>query len=337
VRVTIKKIAQELGISHSTVSRVLNDKQSHLVSEATRTRIVQAATRMGYRPNRLAQALQGEQTLLIGILVPDEEDYFFQKVIKNLRRTVEESEYELMVFASSPTQIAAKWQRLLQWDLDGVFVFDYLFYVEGLWEALTQHTGTIPPIVGLFSSQPRLQDYATVDFRAALESLCTHLQQQGCRHFGYMGPAGSLYPGEQRYAIFSEFVRKQGLELSDFALPEAPTLMEAGRRCLTTHICAKRPLPDALFCQNDEIGLGAYRALHEHGIAIPDRILLAGCDDIPYIPYLETPLTTMALPVAEVCHQGWHILQNRMAEPEGSPLQVTLEAILHLRASTQKR
>src|SRR5579871_6126725 len=104
VRVTIKKIAQELGISHSTVSRVLNDKQSNLVSDITRERILEVAGRMGYRPSRIAQALQGKSTQLIGVFVPDTDDFFFQTVIKHLRLTLEESDYELMVFATAPHQ-----------------------------------------------------------------------------------------------------------------------------------------------------------------------------------------------------------------------------------------
>src|SRR5580692_7745258 len=100
LRVTIKKIAQDLGISHSTVSRVLNDKQSTLISDATRERIMEAASRLGYRPSRIAQALQGKSTQLIGVFVPDSDDQFFQTVIKNMRQTLEESEYELMVFVS---------------------------------------------------------------------------------------------------------------------------------------------------------------------------------------------------------------------------------------------
>lgn len=78
VRVTIKQIAEELGIFHSTVSRVLNDKQTALISEATRLRITATAQTMGYRPSRIAQALQGKGTQLIGVFVPDTEDYFFR-------------------------------------------------------------------------------------------------------------------------------------------------------------------------------------------------------------------------------------------------------------------
>jgi len=338
VRVTIKKIAQELGISHSTVSRVLNDKQSTLVSGATRERILEMATRMGYRPNRIAQALQGKSTQLIGVFLPDAEDYFFQSVLRHLRHTLEESDYELMEFACPPERITATWQQLLQWDLDGVFAFDYLFYVDGLWEALARHRGIIPPIVGLFSSQTKLKDYVTLDFRPALEELLNHLALQGCRRLGYMAYPTSLNYQESRYAIFSEFTQKRGLEQVDIPLPAGPSsLMEVAHQGLCTWIMAGRPLPDGLFCQNDEIALGAYRALRESGISIPQQVALAGCDDLPYISYLDIPLTSLALPVPEVCRQGWHILQKRIVEPEGPPMQVVVEAALRLRASSQKQ
>jgi DNA-binding LacI/PurR family transcriptional regulator len=337
VRVTIKQIAEELGISHSTVSRVLNDKQTALISEATRQRITQAAQKMGYRPSRIAQALQGKGTQLIGVFVPDTEDYFFQTMMIHLRHTLEESEYELMVFASSASQITAKWHRLLQWDLDGVFVFDYLFLVDGLWEALTHHSGAIPPVVGLFSNNTQLKDFVRVDFAPALNTLLQNFYDQGCRHFGYMAPETSLHPTEQRYAVCSEFVHQHGLRQSDIPIVSGqPSLMEAARQGLHRWMAAGQPLPDALFCQNDEIGLGAYRALREAGIAVPDRVALAGCDDLPYSSFLETPLTSLSLPMQAACREGWSILQSRIAEPQGPPIQVVLDVSLRLRASSQK-
>jgi LacI family transcriptional regulator len=336
MRVTIKEIAKELGISHSTVSRVLNDKQSALVSESTRERIRQAATQMGYRPNRLAQALKNVQTRLIGVLLPDEESYFYQSVLTNLRAYIEQSGYELLLAVSAQEEINSNWSRLLQWELDGIFVFDYMFYTEGLRAALQQHTGYVPPIVGLFSHKTQLQDYVAVDFQAALEALLQNLFQQGCRSLGYVALPGSFDRREQRYAICQQFAQAQRLALQDIALPEEKDLREAAHRTLRHRIQAGYPLPDGLYCQNDDICLGAYRALVECGIPIPERVALAGCDDIPYIMYLETPLTSLALPIREVCQQGWRILQERMAKPEGPPLQITLEATLRLRASTQK-
>jgi LacI family transcriptional regulator len=334
VRVTIKNIAQDLGISHSTVSRVLNDKQSHLISDATRERIMEAASRLGYRPNRIAQALQGKGTQLIGIFVPDTDDYFFQTVLKNMRHTLEESGYELMVFESAPNQITAKWHRLLEWDLDGVFVFDYLFIVDGLWEALSEHSGPIPAVVGLFSSNTQLKDYVTVNFRPALEALMAHLYGEGCRSFAYMAYTTSLSRAEQRYSVFSDFVAKHNGNQQDIpVLTGRNSHMEGAREGLAEWLRSGRQLPDAIFCQNDEIAMGAYRALCDAGVRIPEQLALAGCDDLPYISYFETPLTSIYLPVREVCREGWRILQQRIADPDGTALQIVLEGDLRLRAS----
>jgi LacI family transcriptional regulator len=338
LRITIKKIAQELGISHTTVSRVLNEKHHNMVSDSTREQIMQAASRMGYRPNRIAQALQGKSSQIVGVFVPDTDDFFFQEVIKGLRRTLEESGYDLMIFASGPNQITAKWHRLLQWNLDGVFVFDYMFMVDGLWEALTEHTGAIPPVVGLFSNQTQLKDYATIDFAPAVVGLLDHWLARGCRRFGYMALPSSFHPSEQRYAVFSDFVESHRLAQSDIPLlRRGGTLMEDAYLSLSAWMAEGGSLPDALFCQNDEIALGAYRALREAGVAIPSEIALAGCDDLPYVSYLEIPLTSLSLPVQEVCRQGWRILQQRIDDPDSPPQRVVLDVVLKVRASSQKQ
>ncbi len=298
---------------------------------------MQTAKSMGYRPSRIAQALQGKSTQLIGVLVPDREDYFFQTVIKNLRETLEESEYELMVFASTQNNIPYTWQRLLQWDMDGIFVFDYMFYVDGLWQALTKHTGSIPPIVGLFSNLTQLKDYVTVDFRSALVELLEHFFSIGCRHFGYVGFADNFHPREQRYDVFADFVNKHGLEQSNIAMKEGLGLMEAARQAITHWIGDGRAVPDAIFCQNDEIALGVYRALHEAGIKVPEDVALAGCDDLPYISYLETPLTSISLPVQAVCRQGWSVLQKRIEDPHCAPIRIVLDVKLKLRESCDSK
>jgi DNA-binding LacI/PurR family transcriptional regulator len=313
---------------------VLNDKHSDLVSESTRERIVQAASQMGYRPSRIAQALQGKGTQLIGVLVPDSADYFFHDVVRHLRHTLDESGYELMVFPSAAQSTTSMWHRVLQWDLDGVFVFDYLFYVDGLWEALTQHRGVIPPVVGLFSSKSQLSDYVTVDFRPAVNRLLDHLLADGRRSYGYMSLASSFHPREQRYAVFSDFVLRHGLTQHDIPVTEgADSLMEGARAGLAAWIQAGRSLPNALFCQNDEIALGASRALRDAGIAIPDQVALAGCDDLPYVAYLDTPLTSLSLPVRDACRHGWRLLQSRMSDQDGPPMRVSLDVDLKLRAS----
>ncbi len=340
MRVTIKQIASELGISHSTVSRVLNNKENALISEATRDRVVEMATRMGYRPSRFAQGLRGDSTQLVGIFVPEGRDYFFQDVVANMRRIVEANEYEVLPLVSTH-DILRSWQRLLRWDLDGIFVFDYMFYVERLREALLHHAGHIPAVVGLFSHETRLKEFVAVTFEEAMVALVDHLYGQRCRRLGYVGPAGSFIPGEERYAVCKARAEGYGMQFEPIGISLEGDLCEAARVRVLSYV-AEHPgpsgpdLPDAIFCQNDEIAFGAYRALSELGVDIPNRVCLAGCDDIPYVKYLPVPLTSITLPVKEVCSEAWHILQDRIANPDAAPRHAAYSAKLQLRASTQR-
>ncbi len=323
-------------MSHSTVSRVLNDKQGVLISEPTRARILETAARMDYRPNRLAQALQGATTGLIGILLPAGHDYFFSHVEHSLRKFVEEDGYELLPFAVSHGHVRESWHRMLSWDMDGIFVFDYLFHVDGLWEALVDHIGAIPPMIGLFSSASHLQDYVTFDFRPAMREVLEHFTSQGARSIGYMAPPDSFQRDEQRYSAYLDFMVERRLPVDNLHVRSGDDLCECARLGMFDHLDRCRTLPDALFCQNDEIALGAYRALHERGIKVPESMLLSGCDDIPYVGYLEQPLTTLFLPVETACRTAWRFLQQRLENRDGEPLRSILDVSLKVRSSSLK-
>jgi len=273
---------------------------------------------------------------LIGLLLPAGRDHFFHVVESRLRGLVEGSGYELLPFVATGGQVSESWRRLLNWDLDGVFVFDYLLYIEGLWKALVEHKGTIPPMVGLFSSQPKIEDYVTFDFRPGMEALLEHFTAQGAKSIGYMAPTSSFQPDEQRYDAYLQYIGRKGLQAVGVPVQPDDNLCEGARRGIHAYLDNDNVLPEALFCQNDEIALGAYHGLHERGIVVPDSVLLAGCDDIPYVAYLERPLTTLSLPAAAACREAWQFLQKRMEDPSGPPMRSVLEAQLRVRASSTR-
>jgi LacI family transcriptional regulator len=80
---------------------------------------------------------------------------------------------------------------------------------------------------------------------------------------------------------------------------------------------------DALFCNNDDLALGAYRGLREAGLRVPDDVMLVGCDGIEDMQFLEQPLTTIAIPVEEMCALAWRFLRRRIENPD-TPLQHAL-------------
>ncbi len=336
MRVTIKEIARELGLSHSTVSRVLNDRQSAMVSEATKDRIVSAAKSMGYRPNRIAQALKGARSGLIGVFMPESQEYFFSEVLFHLRQFVEEAGYELIPFSCSPLNVEERWLKLLRWDLEGVLVFDYLLFADGLGQALLQHRGFVPPIVGLFNPSSQLEDFVALDFAPAMGQLLDHIVDGGARSIGYAAVPGSFQSAEQRYSCFQRFMIAHGLPQVRIDVVGGSTLSESARLSTADLLAAGEGLPEAIFCQNDEIALGVYKALRDAGIEIPRDVMIAGCDNVPYMAYLDTPLTTLSLPVEEACRIACMALHQRITEPEQPHVRRMMEATVVTRASTSR-
>ncbi len=337
MRVTIKEIARELGLSHSTVSRVLNQRESAMVSDATRDRIVTAAKSMGYRPNRIAQALKGARSGLIGVFMPDSQEYFFSEVLYHLRRFVELAGYELIPFSCSPLNVEERWLKLLQWDLEGVLVFDYLLFADGLGQALLQHRGFVPPIVGLFNAASQLDEFVAFDFVPAMNSLLKHMTEEGAHIIAYAAVPGSFQAAEHRYDCYKRFMDANGLQQVRINVVGGESLSESALLSTRDLLSGEEKLPDAIFCQNDEIALGVYRALCEHGLNIPRDIMLAGCDNVPFVAYLETPLTTLALPIADACGAAFEVLQRRLESPQSAPVRRFMEASLVQRASTSRR
>ena len=91
--------------------------------------------------------------------------------------------------------------------------------------------------------------------------------------------------------------------------------------------------PDAILCQNDETAIHTYQALLGSGLRVPQDVLLAGCDGLPYMEYFETPLSTIALPMEEVCAKASQFLQQRMADPTIPRQGTTIQGHLILRKS----
>ena len=119
-------------------------------------------------------------------------------------------------------------------------------------------------------------------------------------------------------------------------LPVAPMLQNSpcgafveNRRALG------RALPQAIFCVNDEVAIGAYRGLCDLNVRVPDEVRLVGCGGIEDTAYHACPLSTVAMPIAEMCGTAWDYLANRLREPDLPPQQIVLKLQLVVRESSR--
>ena len=292
--ITIKDVARAAGVSVATVSRVQN--RSALVKEATRLRVGEVATRLGYSPHGAARSLITSRTSTLGVLLPDLYGEFFSEVIRGIDQTAQRHGYHLLVSSSHDDRSAVEAAlRSMRGRVDGLIV---------MWPEMDPRT--VPPLpagfpIVLLSApiEPADFDVITVANFEGARAMVRHLLALGHRRIAIInGVPGNADAAERlrgyRAALVASGVAAGGLEVAgDFT--EASGFRAVGE------LLQLAERPTAIFAANDAMAVGALSALREAGLRVPDDVALAGFDDIPIARYLEPALSSVHV---DICALG---------------------------------
>ena len=287
--VSIKDIAREAGVSHSTVSRALTD--SHLVKAETKERIRDLAKQMGYTPSAVARSLVRQRTDTLGLVVSTVADPFASEVVRGIEETAFDNGFGVLLCESGNNrdrEIAAV-KMLREKRVDGIVVSASTvgdFYMPLLDEL---HI----PIVLVNREQGTEYAYSIVtdDLHGGALAV-NHLLALGHRRIGVItGPAESE-SSHKRLDAYREVLTGSGIAFD-------PQLIVSGDgRADGGYAGAGRLLslvsrPTAIFCYNDTTAIGAIRAIKKRGLSVPTDVSVIGFDDIPFAEYIDPPLTTV--------------------------------------------
>ncbi|GIV21691.1 MAG: LacI family transcriptional regulator [Armatimonadota bacterium] len=330
MRVTIKDIANRLNLSTATVSKVLSGRESAFISEATRQKVLETAREMGYRPNRVARALVTGKTDIISLWAETLAPYHTE-VVNLLMDQMRPYGFELIVtdMVKHPDW-RAYCEKFPQWQVDGIIALDSPRCVRAYREA---NPMVRTPLVSIGAYYVEEGDFVGVDLYSGATEAVQHLLQTGCRRPAYLVCEYGNHVGDARYDGYTFVMQQSGLE--PLVIVAEQSSRPSARQRMHEYL-DEYPCPDGLFCFNDEMAIGAYRALCERGIRVPDDVAIVGCDGIMDTEYLERPLSTVVQPVAEMCRLGWEFLLRRIENPSVAPQQVLLKAHLVVRDSSRR-
>jgi len=329
--VTIRDVAKVAGVSATTVSRVYN--HGELVTEETRERVRAVAKRMGYRPNVTAQSLSHGRTQTIGLIVPAPHGEFFSEIIRGIDEVTRAADHFLLIssahYSLSENEAAVD---ALRGRVDGLLVMTT--HVEAQ-QALLDGPSLEIPVVFMNSpiTDPAVHAFQIENRRGAYEAT-THLIDRGHAHIGIiLGPPDSQDVRE-RVAGYETALREAGLDpASQVVIPGDFT--QASGFAAGQKIRALDVVPDAFFCCNDYMAIGAMAALQQAGFRIPEDVALAGFDDIPSARYSTPPLTTVRVPVYDLGRQAAERLLTLLkAEASTAPRSQILSSELIVRSSS---
>lgn len=339
---TLREIALRAGVHYSTASHVLNGARgSTQVSAATRRRVLDVASSMGYSANRAAQSLRTRRSRVVGLLTGGLENAFFGAMVSHCAEALEARGYDVILATrrNDETSDLRLLETLLSRHLDGILVWS-----ETDTEARERLESCIRPPVTVMGLETPRQDSVSVILERGVTALLAHLQEQGFERIAYFAPHIALNRrGDPRHSGYLRKMTEIGASDRTLAYDGNAYSVAAARAWADALACewTQRPAkerPDALFCLNDTVAFGAMMGLQRRGLRIPEDIAIAGCDDLPISAELDVPLTTIAYPVDEMCRLAVDLLLSRIeAEPESHPIApryVPLDARLIIRESS---
>jgi LacI family transcriptional regulator len=343
MRVTLRDVARRLNLSDATVSRVLNGRDDPFISEATRQRVKAAAEEMGYRPSRTARALVTGRTHLISLWMLDLYSPFYAQVVYQVANQLRPHPYQMLVtLTDRDPRSPAEMRDLASWGVDGILAHENTPFLDAFREA---NPSFRTPIVtmGSHSRPPQGIDQVGIDLYSGTVEAVRHLVDRGggvrrrtpgsaARHrVAYLVNERSNFPDKHRSAAYHAVLRAAGLPPECIVTPDQS---REGARVTVSDYVSDHGCPEAIFCHNDDMAIGAYLGLRDSGVRVPDDVALVGCDGIDDTEWLECPISTIAQPLDQMAALAWEFLQRRIDDPNTPLQQAMLQPTLVIRESS---
>lgn len=303
---SLQDIADHLGLSKMTVSRALGGGAG--VNAGTRQRVRAYAERIGYAPNPLARALVTGRTHLILLYVDISHVPFYAKVIHHVQREARFRGYEVLISEMAGARPGESGEAS-RWPVDGILAIDNPNFVQSLLGRVRPRA----PVVNMGAFDVSGADFVGVDLYAGGREAMAHLlSDPSRRRVAYVAHERSMRPGEARYDAYGDSLREAGLTAEFVPVAGGGTRAQA-REAVRAYV-AEKGCPDAVFCRDDLLALGAHRALKDLGHEIGRKVALVGCDGIEDTEFVDPAVTTIVQPIEEMCANAWDLLERRLRE-----------------------
>ncbi|MFI3259802.1 MAG: LacI family DNA-binding transcriptional regulator [Rikenellaceae bacterium] len=332
-RVSIFDIAQELGVSPSTVSRALNNNMA--ISERMRSRVQSVANKMNYIPNNGARQMKTGLNRTIGVIVPVISRNFFASVIEGIEDYAKLQDYDVIICQSKDIL-----------DIEAKIVNSLLGKVDGIIISLSEECGArthfdilnslnIPFV--LFDRSERLANASTVtvdDYLGAKMAI-EHLISTGRRRIFHFAGSQSVSIWRNRQRGYTDAMQSAGIEVERDWLHEAKTNKAEGEsyaEWLIERAAEGIALPEAIFCSGDYAALGILLSFKKHNIRVPEDVALVGFANEPFCEIITPSLSSVEQHSQRMGELACKSLLERMNGEK--PLNIILEPEIIIRGSS---
>jgi DNA-binding LacI/PurR family transcriptional regulator len=329
-RVTIRDVAKHAGVSHQTVSRVINNSMK--VAPKTREKVQASIVALGYKPNAIARSMALGRTRLLGCLAPNLTDFTFASLVEGAEVEAREHGY-FLITSSAPSAEVFKDLTVELIDsrqVSGMIVINP--YID-------QRYHYLPPNIPLvfIGSHPRKPGISSVTLNDELAGYqaAKHLIDLGHRDLAMVTGWMKEDCAQKRWLGFEKALKEAGLNGDSPLVVEGDWSATSGREAFLKMVSEGR-VPSGVFAQNDRMAIGVIQAARDLGIHVPDQLSVIGLDDLPLASYFDPPLTTIRQDINKIGSKAAQLLIEKIEDPSHPVQNITINPDLLIRNSTAR-
>ncbi|MGF6990343.1 LacI family transcriptional regulator [Lachnospiraceae bacterium PF1-21] len=327
---SISDVAKILGVSKSTVSRVINGKSG--VGKELRQRVLDKIEEIEYTPNTIAQGLSKGTVSIVALILGDIRNPFYASLAFNIQRILDDSGYMVMVFNS---EYDAK--RELEF-----LKFTEQFHFAGLILITAQQDGIesmlnsmqLPTVLVNRILPSYTGDSVLIDNFKAGYIAVMHLIELGHKHIGIIKGPGVSSASSQRFEGYLQALRNYGLLFHKNDVYDSDLKMETGKELAYKFIKRNEPRPSAMVIVNDMTAYGFIDGCRENGLTIPDDLSIVSFDNIETSAMSGIELTTVSQHVNTMSEHAAQLMLKQLREKDTKPERIILEPTLIVRNTT---
>ncbi|PYX87035.1 MAG: LacI family transcriptional regulator [Acidobacteria bacterium] len=330
--VSLKKLAQHLGLSPATVSLVINRSPvADSIPQETKDRVLSAARELNYRPNFFARSLRTQRSFTIGVIVPEVSEGYAAMVMSGIEdHLLNEGYFYFVASHRHRADLIEEYPQLfLGRSVDGLIAVDTPWHNDL----------TIPVVTVSGHNEVKGVTNIVLDHMHAADLALRHLLQLGHREIAFIKGQDFSSDTEVRWNAIVKLAGQLGLAINPRLVVQlegdSPS-PDVGYQVTRKLLCTREPFT-ALFASNDISAMGAIRALRENGLHVPGDVSVVGFDDIQGAAYQNPGLTTVRQPLKKMGKIAAQTLLQRIQRASGPTLkQIIIEPELVVRETTAR-
>jgi LacI family transcriptional regulator len=292
---TINDVAREAGVSVSTVSRVLNNKDD--VSTETFEKVQSVIDELGYASSLAARGMRSRRTNIIGLIMPDVASLYCVEVMRGVNQAISQIDYDLIIYTNGVfRKYSIADQELRYVMLLNVGITDGVMVVTPAANDFSTETPIV--VIDPNNESPECPSISATN-RAGAQAAMTYLTGLGHRRIGHITGRLELVSAARRLLGYKDGLAACGIPLKEELIQVGDYSIETAVSCTRTLLSLPEP-PTAIFAANDMSAMGVYQAAQEMGVCIPQDLSVVGFDNLHESAFLNPPLTTVDQFIAEM-------------------------------------